>query len=79
MLLSPHYLSTEYHFTRECMVFVCFKDMPTKTATGTIALHVEDTNDNCPKLTSRYQFLCSDTQVRVLLYKVHHTPPTTLN
>lgn len=51
----------------ESMFFFCFKDMPTKTATGTIAVNVEDTNDNCPRLTSRYQFLCSDTKVRVLL------------
>ena len=39
--------------------------MPTQTATGTIAVHVEDTNDNCPTLTSHVQYLCSDTKVRV--------------
>uniref|UniRef100_A0A4W4DNE3 Cadherin domain-containing protein n=1 Tax=Electrophorus electricus TaxID=8005 RepID=A0A4W4DNE3_ELEEL len=39
------------------------KDVPPKTATGTIALKVEDTNDNCPKLTSTYENVCSDTKV----------------
>lgn len=38
--------------------------MPTQTATGTIAVRVEDTNDNCPRLTSDTQYLCSDTKVR---------------
>ncbi|KAK1795901.1 hypothetical protein P4O66_009008, partial [Electrophorus voltai] len=33
------------------------------TATGTIALKVEDSNDHCPKLTSTYENVCSDTNV----------------
>lgn len=39
------------------------QDVPPRTATGTIALKVEDTNDNCPKLTSTYQSVCSDEKV----------------
>lgn len=33
--------------------------MPPKTATGTIALKVHDSNDHCPTLTSTYQSICS--------------------
>ncbi|XP_060773606.1 desmoglein-2.1-like isoform X5 [Neoarius graeffei] len=39
------------------------KDMPPKTATGTIVLKVQDSNDNCPTLTSTYQIICSDSKV----------------
>lgn len=33
--------------------------MPGKTATGTIAIQVEDSNDHCPTLTSKFQTLCT--------------------
>ena len=33
-------------------------DFPRKTATGTIAIQVEDFNDNCPTLTSTNQTVC---------------------
>lgn len=33
-------------------------DMPSKTATGTIAIQVEDFNDNCPTLTSTTMTRC---------------------
>lgn len=33
--------------------------MPTKTATGTIAIQVEDFNDHCPELTSKMVPMCS--------------------
>ncbi|KAM9849232.1 uncharacterized protein ACBR49_008487 [Aulostomus maculatus] len=36
------------------------KDMPSKTATGTIAIQVADSNDHCPTLTTTYNSLCSD-------------------
>ncbi|XP_042272827.1 desmoglein-2-like [Thunnus maccoyii] len=39
------------------------QDIPSKTATGTIALQVGDVNDNCPTLTNRVQYICSDTEV----------------
>ncbi|KAK2836046.1 hypothetical protein Q5P01_016530 [Channa striata] len=34
-------------------------DMPDKTATGTIAIQVEDFNDHCPTLTSNVQSMCT--------------------
>ena len=36
----------------------CFSDVPSKTATGTIAIQVEDANDDCPTLTSTTQTVC---------------------
>ncbi|XP_044055451.1 uncharacterized protein LOC122877664 isoform X2 [Siniperca chuatsi] len=36
------------------------KDMPSKTATGTIAIQVTDSNDHCPTLTTTHSSLCSD-------------------
>ena len=33
--------------------------MPSVTATGTIAIQVEDFNDHCPKLTSNVKSMCS--------------------
>lgn len=36
--------------------------MPPKTATGTIALKVQDSKDNCATLTSTYQSICSDSK-----------------
>lgn len=33
-------------------------DMPSKTATGTIAIQVEDFNDHCPTLTSTTETIC---------------------
>uniref|UniRef100_A0A8B9KST3 Si:ch73-74h11.1 n=1 Tax=Astyanax mexicanus TaxID=7994 RepID=A0A8B9KST3_ASTMX len=39
------------------------QDVPPKTATGTIALKVQDANDHCPELTSTYQSVCSDTKI----------------
>ncbi|XP_072219200.1 desmoglein-2-like protein isoform X2 [Leuresthes tenuis] len=34
------------------------EDAPSKTATGTIAIQVEDFNDHCPKLTSTLETMC---------------------
>ncbi|XP_047443775.1 desmoglein-2-like [Mugil cephalus] len=36
------------------------KDLPSKTATGTIAIQVTDSNDHCPTLTKTHSSLCSD-------------------
>lgn len=33
--------------------------MPAKTATGTVAIQVEDFNDQCPTLTSTFQTMCT--------------------
>ncbi|KAK2815966.1 hypothetical protein Q5P01_026433 [Channa striata] len=35
------------------------KDMPSKTATGTIAIQVNDANDHCPTLATAHSSLCS--------------------
>ncbi|XP_042273345.1 desmoglein-2-like [Thunnus maccoyii] len=35
------------------------EDMPAKTATGTVAIQVEDFNDHCPTLTSNIQTVCT--------------------
>ncbi|XP_031431150.1 desmoglein-2-like [Clupea harengus] len=39
------------------------QDMPTKTATGTIAIQVEDFNDHCPELASRLVTMCTAQEV----------------
>lgn len=41
-------------------LYFCFSntDMPSQTATGTIAIQVEDFNDHCPTLTSDLQTMC---------------------
>ncbi|XP_044076579.1 desmoglein-2-like [Siniperca chuatsi] len=38
-------------------------DMPSKTATGTIAIQVEDFNDHCPKLITTAQTMCLEDNV----------------
>lgn len=38
-------------------------ELPSQTSTGTIALQVEDLNDNCPKLLNNVRTVCSDTRV----------------
>ncbi|KAM9323251.1 desmoglein-2-like protein [Pholidichthys leucotaenia] len=38
-------------------------EQPSKTATGTIAIQVEDFNDHCPALTSTTQTMCFEDQV----------------
>nr|XP_015209353.1 PREDICTED: desmoglein-2-like isoform X2 [Lepisosteus oculatus] len=43
-------------------VLVITENFPAKTATGTIAIQVEDHNDHCPVLTSTSQFLCTESR-----------------
>ncbi|XP_068426278.1 desmoglein-2-like protein [Clinocottus analis] len=38
-------------------------EVPSKTATGTIAIQVEDFNDHCPKLTATIQTMCLEDNV----------------
>lgn len=47
-------------FPTSCSCF-CFSflDIPAKTASGTIAIQVEDFNDHCPTLTSDVQTMCT--------------------
>lgn len=44
------------------MCFLYILELPAQTSTGTIALQVEDLNDNCPKLLDNVQTVCSDTR-----------------
>lgn len=41
-------------------LFYLSTDMPSKTATGTIAIQVADSNDHCPTLSTTQTSLCSD-------------------
>lgn len=40
--------------------FDWLSEHPSKTATGTIAIQVEDYNDHCPELTGTTQTMCLD-------------------
>ncbi|XP_029562091.1 uncharacterized protein LOC115157893 [Salmo trutta] len=40
-------------------ILVITQDMPSKTATGTIAIQVQDSNDHCPMLATTYESVCS--------------------
>uniref|UniRef100_A0AAR2J712 Uncharacterized protein n=1 Tax=Pygocentrus nattereri TaxID=42514 RepID=A0AAR2J712_PYGNA len=53
---SPYVVNGTYYAKILCIT----DDMPSLTATGTIALEVEDVNDNCPTLLSTLQRVCSD-------------------
>ncbi|KAK5869348.1 hypothetical protein PBY51_024072 [Eleginops maclovinus] len=51
---SPYLINGTYYAKVLCFT----EDMPAQTATGTVAIQVEDFNDNCPTLTSQIQTLC---------------------
>ncbi|KAG7488416.1 hypothetical protein MATL_G00034280 [Megalops atlanticus] len=53
---SKHLVNGTYYAKILCMT----QDMPSRTATGTIALQIEDSNDHCPQLTSTHQSICTD-------------------
>ncbi|KAM8889862.1 desmoglein-2.1-like [Synchiropus picturatus] len=53
---SPFLVNGTYYAKVLCIS----DDMPSKTATGTVAIQVEDFNDHCPTLTSQYQTMCTD-------------------
>ncbi|KAG8516767.1 Desmoglein-2, partial [Galemys pyrenaicus] len=48
--------------TYNVKILVVSEDHPRKTITGTIAINVEDINDNCPTLVNPVQNICDDTQ-----------------
>ena len=52
---------TNDHFSHSsvCVCRSVREDNPSKTATGTIAIQVEDYNDHCPTLTSSLQTTCT--------------------
>lgn len=51
------------------------QDLPSKTATGTIAIQVEDFNDHCPTLVSNVQTLCTDKDAVLVTAKDEDAPP----
>ncbi|XP_070687719.1 desmoglein-2.1-like [Pempheris klunzingeri] len=52
---SPYLVNGTYVAKVLCIT----NDMPAETATGTIAIQVEDINDNCPTLTSSIKTMCT--------------------
>lgn len=40
--------------------------MPAKTATGTVAIQVEDFNDHCPTLTTEFITMCTSTDSAIM-------------
>ncbi|KAK9956104.1 hypothetical protein ABG768_013858 [Culter alburnus] len=56
---SPYVVNGTYYAKILCIT----DELPSLTSTGTIALQVEDMNDNCPKLLDNVQTICSDTRV----------------
>ncbi|XP_071773116.2 desmoglein-2-like protein [Centroberyx gerrardi] len=51
---SKHLVNGTYYAKIICIT----DDMPSKTATGTIAIQVQDFNDHCPTLTTTTQTMC---------------------
>ncbi|XP_047199070.1 desmoglein-2-like [Hippoglossus stenolepis] len=52
---SPYLVNGTYIAKVLCIT----DDMPSKTATGTVAIQVEDVNDHCPTLTNNIQTICT--------------------
>lgn len=55
----------EFSTTHSCFCF-SIPDIPSKTATGTIAIQVEDFNDHCPTLTSDVESMCTTMNTVIL-------------
>ncbi|XP_075440917.1 desmoglein-2 [Ascaphus truei] len=51
---SPYVVNGTYY----AKILAISEDLPGKTATGTIAIQVEDTNDNCPTVVNPVQTVC---------------------
>uniref|UniRef100_A0A671PA55 Desmoglein-1-beta-like n=1 Tax=Sinocyclocheilus anshuiensis TaxID=1608454 RepID=A0A671PA55_9TELE len=56
---SPFLVNGTYYAKILCIT----DELHSQTSTGTIALQVEDLNDNCPKLLNNVQTVCSDTRI----------------
>ncbi|XP_059369621.1 desmoglein-2.1-like [Carassius carassius] len=56
---SPFVINGTYYAKILCIT----DELHSQTSTGTIALQVEDLNDNCPKLLNNVQIVCSDTSM----------------
>uniref|UniRef100_A0A8C9WH67 Desmoglein-2-like n=1 Tax=Scleropages formosus TaxID=113540 RepID=A0A8C9WH67_SCLFO len=62
---SKHLKNGTYYAEIICMT----ADVPSQTATGTVAIMVEDTNDHCPELVQTLQSVCTD---KSILYITAH-------
>uniref|UniRef100_A0AAX7SGC8 Desmoglein 2 n=1 Tax=Astatotilapia calliptera TaxID=8154 RepID=A0AAX7SGC8_ASTCA len=68
---SVHLINGTYYAEIICIS----NDLPSKTATGTIAIQVEDFNDHCPRLTSKTQTMClQDSVIYVTAVDEDHFP-----
>ncbi|XP_042603389.1 desmoglein-2.1 [Cyprinus carpio] len=56
-------------------IYSITQDLPSKTATGTIAIQVEDFNDHCPTLTSKVNTLCTDKDAILVTALDEDAPP----
>uniref|UniRef100_A0A8C2D4Z0 Desmoglein 2 n=1 Tax=Cyprinus carpio TaxID=7962 RepID=A0A8C2D4Z0_CYPCA len=56
-------------------IYSITEDLPSKTATGTIAIQVEDFNDHCPTLTSKVNTLCTDKDAILVTAVDEDAPP----
>lgn len=56
-----------------CLLYIL--ELHPQTSTGTIALQVEDLNDNCPKLLNNVQTVCSNTRVVNVTAEDHDSFP----
>ncbi|XP_067274602.1 desmoglein-2.1-like [Pseudorasbora parva] len=65
-LVDGVYYATIYSITQ---------DWPSKMATGTIAIQVEDFNDHCPTLLSKVQTLCTDKDAVLVTAVDEDAPP----
>ncbi|XP_059353975.1 desmoglein-2-like protein [Carassius carassius] len=68
---SPFVVNGTYYAKILCIT----DELHSQTSTGTIALQVEDLNDNCPKLLNNVQTVCSDTSVVNVTAEDHDSDP----
>uniref|UniRef100_A0A672T554 Desmoglein-2-like n=1 Tax=Sinocyclocheilus grahami TaxID=75366 RepID=A0A672T554_SINGR len=61
--------------TYYAQIYSITQDLPSKTATGTIAIQVEDFNDHCPTLTSKVKTLCTDKDAVLVTAVDEDAPP----
>uniref|UniRef100_A0A8C1PAY0 Desmoglein 2 n=1 Tax=Cyprinus carpio TaxID=7962 RepID=A0A8C1PAY0_CYPCA len=56
-------------------IYSITQDLPSKTATGTIAIQVEDFNDHCPTLASKVKTLCTEKDAVLVTAVDEDAPP----
>lgn len=78
--MSHIYVCVLYANQNNILFFkICFSfsliDLPSKTATGTIAIQVEDFNDHCPTLASKVKTLCTEKDAVLVTAVDEDAPP----